>query len=71
MAVYQGVVQEVYRIKGWYPGGTLPYSTRPPGDFADKRRWEFDGEIAWDVRDEYVGRYVGKGTQNPVRYVNI
>jgi hypothetical protein len=72
MAVYQGVVREVYRIDGWYPAGTLPYETRPSSDFADKRRWEFKGAVATEaIRAEYVDQYVGKGTQNPVRYVNI
>jgi hypothetical protein len=28
MAVYQGVVREVYRIDGWYPAGTTHYPTR-------------------------------------------
>lgn len=72
MAVYQGVVEEVYRIHCWHPAGTLHYETRPRSDFADERRWEFEGEVAEEpVRTEYLGKYVGKGTQNPVRYVNI
>jgi hypothetical protein len=72
MAVYEGFVKEVYRIDGWYPAGTLRYETRPLSDFADKRRWEFKGAVATqDIRAKYVNQYVGKGTQNPVRYVNI
>jgi hypothetical protein len=71
MAVFRGVVKEVYRIRCWHPAGTLHYETRPRSDFADKRRWEFDGKVAEEpVRRQYVGKYVGKGTQNPVRYVN-
>ena len=34
-------------------------------------RWEFEGEIATDVRDAYLGGSVRKGGQNPVRYVNL
>ncbi|MFO7698738.1 MAG: hypothetical protein R6X16_16500 [Anaerolineae bacterium] len=71
-AVFQGVVQEVYRIHCWHPAGTLHYETRPRSDFMDERRWEFHGKVAEEPeRSEYLGKYVGKGTQNPVRYVNI
>jgi hypothetical protein len=72
MAVYQGVVREVYRIRAWHPAGTLQYQTRSdlrPEDAG--RRWEFEGEIAVDVRDQYINRSVGKGGQNPIRYVNV
>ncbi|RME35465.1 MAG: hypothetical protein D6786_01910 [Gammaproteobacteria bacterium] len=70
MAVYQGVVREVYRILEWLPAGTLHYEYRDPGPWMNGRRWEFRGEIAGDIRDRYVGHFVGKGGQNPVRYVN-
>ena len=71
-AVYQGVVREVYRIRAWHPAGALEYLTRSdlrPEDVG--RRWEFEGEVAVDVRDQYVLRSVGKGGQNPIRYVNV
>lgn len=71
MAVYQGVVREVYRIHEWYPSGTLEYTTRDSSDFKSRGRWEFSGEVAEDIRDEYVGFLVGKGGQNPIRYVNV
>jgi hypothetical protein len=71
MAVYQGIVREVYRIEQWHPAGTLEYQTRDSSSFQDSGRWEFTGSIADDVRDEYVGFSVGKGGQNPIRYVNI
>ncbi len=70
MAVYQGVVREVYRILEWLPAGTLHYDYRDPELWMNGRRWEFRGEIASDVRDQYLGRFIGKGGQNPVRYVN-
>jgi uncharacterized protein len=70
-ALYQGIVLEVYRIKKWYPAGTLKYRTRNKSDFTDRRRWEFSGTIANDIRDQYVDYSIGKGGSNPVRYVNI
>jgi uncharacterized protein len=70
MAVYQGIVREVYSIKAWYPAGTLVYETREPIDYDIERRWEFEGTIASDIRNQYVGKKVGKSGQNPIRYVN-
>ena len=70
LAVYQGIVREVYRIKAWHPSGTLPYRTRDASGFAARGRWEFEGDVAADLRDRYVGYSVGKGGQNPIRYVN-
>jgi hypothetical protein len=71
MAVYQGIVREVYRIDEWYPAGTLEYQTRDSSDFSSSRRWEFSGVIAHDLRDEYIGFSVGKGGRNPIRYANV
>lgn len=71
MAVYQGVVRQVYRIQQWHPAGTLPYKTRDASDFKGSGRWEFEGEIADEICERYVGRSVGKGSQNPIRYANI
>ncbi len=71
MALYQGIVLEVYRIKQWYPAGTLKYSTRDSSDFKNSGRWEFSGSIARDIRDQYIDFSVGKAGQNPIRYVNI
>jgi len=71
MAVVRGIVHEVYRIEQWYPAGTLPYQTRDSSIFNSKRRWEFSGHVAEDIRDEYVDFSVGKGHQNPIRYKNV
>lgn len=71
MAVYQGIVREVYRIEKWHPAGTLPYKTRDAEGFKKSGRWEFEGVTATEVRDEYIGNSVGLGGQNPVRYKNI
>ena len=71
MALYQGIVLEVYRIKQWYPAGTLKYKTRDSSDFKNSGRWEFSGSIAKDIREEYIDFSVGKAGQNPIRYVNV
>lgn len=71
MALYQGIVLEVYRIKQWHPAGTLKYNTRDTSHFKNSGRWEFSGSIAKDVREEYIGFSVGKAGQNPIRYVNV
>jgi hypothetical protein len=71
MAVYQGIVCEVYRIKQWHPAGTLKYNTRDSSHFKNSGRWEFSGSIAKDIREEYIGFSVGKAGQNPIRYVNV
>jgi len=71
LAVYQGIVREVYKIEQWLPAGTLPYHTRDASQFKATDRWEFKGMVATAIRDEYVGFSVGKGGQNPIRYVNI
>jgi uncharacterized protein len=71
MSVTHGIVREVYRIGQWYPAGTLEYQTRDSSDFAKSGRWEFSGEIAYGIRDMYVGFSVGKAGQNPIRYVNV
>lgn len=70
MAVYQGIVREVYRIQKWHPAGTLTYHTRDSKGFKQSGRWEFEGSVAADIRDEYVGNSVGMGGQNPIRYKN-
>jgi hypothetical protein len=68
VAVYEGKVLEVYRIRRWHPAGTLPYRFRKRETLTYDRRWEFEGEVAEDLHARYVGRWVGKGGQNPVRY---
>ena len=71
ISLYQGIVLEVYRIKQWYPAGTLKYHTRDASNFKNSGRWEFSGSIAKDIREEYIGYSVGKAGQNPIRYVNV
>lgn len=72
-AVYEGVVQEVYRVEEWFPAGST-FSTR--GDQTDPDRWEFVGHVAEDeVRNRYRYRSVRdiweQGARNPIKYVNV
>lgn len=74
MAVFEGVVREVYRIDSWHPAGTTPYATRARGDLRRKGRWEFVGRVAQEpLRRRYllrsVARYFRKGLRSPVVYV--
>lgn len=76
MAVYEGVIREVYRITSWLPGGTT-FNSRFGGVRHDRgARWEFVGVIAEDeVRRKYKNAYVGdlfpQGAQNPVAYAGV
>jgi uncharacterized protein len=72
MAVYQVIIREVYRIREWLPAGTLKYETRDSTKFKGSGRWEFKGEVANDVRDQYVGfsvRHILTKARNPIRYI--
>jgi hypothetical protein len=77
LAVSHGIVREVYRIQSWYPGGTLDYHTRESKHFQDMDppRWEFEGVVAHDLRNRYVGKsvahYFTYGNANPIKYVNL
>ena len=73
LAVYKGVVQEVYRIQAWFPAGSTFYSTRAVDALAAEDRWEFVGAVAEDsVRKRYIFKSVDKrlpdGAQNPIAY---
>jgi uncharacterized protein len=73
MAVYAGIVREVYEIESWHPAGTTTYATRSQSELAKEKnkRWEFVGSVAIEsIRFKYVGHSVAhlfrKGQQNPV-----
>jgi len=73
LAVFEGVVREVYTIQSWHPAGSTPYSTRDLADVRAPGRWEFIGQVApGPVRDRYfnrsVARYFVRGQQSPVVY---
>jgi len=76
LAVVHGVVKEVYRPREWHPAGTLTYATRDVAEFEGSGRYEFEGDVVEAaVREHYVGRAVretlGRGRQNPIRYVGV
>ena len=76
MAVFKGVVREVYEIAGWFPCGATfhPEGKRQPERLAS--RWEFVGRLADpDVRNKYLFRsvkhYITPGSQNPIFYAHV
>lgn len=78
MAVYDGVIREVYEIKSWHRAGDTPYLTRIQSDLAKSRdkRWEFLGRVASEAdRSRYIGRSVAHlfayGQQNPIVGIGI
>ena len=59
MAVYDGVIQEIYNVEGWQPGGTHDYEIiRVNEDHSDN--WEFCGHRCEDdaIRQMYAGKSV-------------
>lgn len=74
MAVYRGVVREVYKINEWHRAGSTPYKTRPSEDVKVTGRWEFTGEedavLGLKYIDKSVGKYFLSNTQSPITYVN-
>ena len=71
LAVFGGVVQEVYQITAWFRAGSTLSSRE--GDFKARGRWEFVGRLAPpEVRNRYrlksVRRIFPQGAQNPIRY---
>jgi hypothetical protein len=74
LAIFDGLVREVYRIDKWHPGNTTVYLTRHFTEEASGR-WEFTGEVAESaIRDKYllksVREYLAPNSQNPIKYVN-
>lgn len=73
LAIFDGIVQEVYRIEAWFPAGTT-FSSR--GQLEGSKRWEFVGQVAEEtIRRKYILRsvdhYFHRGAQNPIRYVGV
>jgi hypothetical protein len=73
LAVYQGVVREVYKIAGWFPGGTT-FTQRLEDEDWVQGRYEFVGKIAEaPIRQKYrfksVAHFFPKGCQTPIRYL--
>lgn len=73
LAVFRGVVREVYQIEAWSPGGSTTYLTRPAKEVTHPERWEFTGQVAKQtIRAKYLGKNVSayflNSSQNPVKY---
>lgn len=73
LAVFQGVVREVYQIESWHPAGTLTYRTRAREQVTTPNRWEFSGKVAEKVAAKYKGgsveSYLPRGSRFPFAYV--
>ncbi len=74
MAIYDNVIQEIYEIDGWQPGGTDTYQTRPELNRLDSEHCEFTGRRCEDpvIREKYIGKDVKawfpKGFTGSCRY---
>ncbi len=74
LAVFRGVVREVYKIESWHPAGTTAYHSR---SFIPQQcigRSEFVGSVAPEpIREEFilgnVSELLSDGSQNPITYV--
>ena len=76
-AVYDGIIQETYKILQWFPASST-FSSR-----VDKKSWEvykeerreFVGRISKKMRDKYryksVEHFFKRGAANPLLYLNI
>jgi hypothetical protein len=76
LAVFEGVVREVYAIEAWHEAGTTHYYTQIHTDVHVPGRWEFTGRVAPEpVRSRYLNRsvaaYFRKGQQSPTVYVGV
>lgn len=79
LAVYGGIIREVYEVSAWLPAGTTLYLDAVRLEDADRdnlseTRIEFVGRIAPEkIRKKYIWKSVAhhykKGSANPVKYV--
>jgi hypothetical protein len=81
-SIYEGIIQEVYEVAGWFKAGTT-YSVRESNEHIERdkdermdNRYEFVGNIALqEVRDKYILKSVEhlfkKGNSNPIMYINL
>lgn len=77
MAVFAGIVREVYSIESWHEAGTTQYQTRDQQELfsTSDGRWEFVGHVAEDsLRTRYLGKSVAgyhkKGFRSPIIGIN-
>ncbi|WP_036486822.1 hypothetical protein [Myxosarcina sp. GI1] len=78
MAVYAGIIREVYEIESWHQAGSTFYQTRDRQELKQHsaKRWEFIGNLARDaIRQKYRGHSVQhlfkKGQQSPIVGVGL
>lgn len=76
MAVYRGVIQEVYVPEAWVRGHSTIQASgiRTWNNKSLDERWEFVGRVAPDdIRKLYVGRAIEgyQPSQTPFQYVNV
>lgn len=72
-SVYEGIVQEVYEIKGWFPNNSTLNTRKNEETDPREERWEFVGKIAPAIiRNKYIYKDVSDlmGPRNPISYVN-
>ena len=72
-AIYDGVIQETYKIQSWFPAGSTYASGRTDIENWKKiPRYEFVGNISQEMRKKYlhksVDHYWKAKAQNPIRY---
>lgn len=73
LAVYDGIVQEVYSVTKWFEAYSTFNTVNYDNDFSD--RMEFVGTIADEkTRKKYLGKSVenhfSDNQQNPIKYIN-
>ena len=78
MAVFAGIVREVYEIESWRRAGSTPYTTRNQRELAEEasKRWECVGRIASEevparIIGDMVERLFRKGQQSPLVWVGF
>jgi len=72
-AIYDGIIQETYKILDWFEGGsTASFGRIDIERWKKYQRWEFVGNISDKMREKYlyksVDHYYPKNAQNPIRY---
>jgi uncharacterized protein len=75
LSVFEGVVQEVYKIAGWFPAGSTLSTREELKHVVNIELMEFVGAIAHEkIRKYYqyhsVKKYLPKHSQSPVLYIN-
>lgn len=74
LAVYYGMVLEVYEVTEWFPAFSTMMYQRVTNPEELKHRYEFVGKVAPEMirkkyKDKSVAGIFTKGEQNPIRYI--